>query len=333
MSRGLFALGLSVTVATAALLCARPAGDQARSSIDVSSDSSTETLGKQGPTRREIQQQALLRAESALTWADNESTLRLDESLARIDHFFATAKSGTRSFAAAVLGWGSKWRYVSDRLPFTRGDRHEAFLREKFAQHVFREEDLARLIEHVAQSYVDAVAGLENQMLVKLREDLADLPTSAIPAFADQDRLSKAFDEAVKQTLASVGAEVRGDVATLVVSLVAQEVLTQVAVRMGVSAGVLSAGAASSWATFGIGLVVGLVVDQIISWVWNWWADPRGSLAEELNDKLDELRDAILEGDDAAPGLRGRLRILDSARGKIRRQALASLLTQDGESE
>jgi hypothetical protein len=51
-------------------------------------------------------------------------------------------------------------------------------------------------------------------------------------------------------------------------------------------AGSTSAGGAGE--TLGISLVVGLAVDQIVSWVWDCWSNPKGSLAANMNAKLDE---------------------------------------------
>jgi hypothetical protein len=107
-------------------------------------------------------------------------------------------------------------------------------------------------------------------------------------------------------------------------------VLTQVAVRLGVSAGILGAGASTSWATFGAGLVVGLIVDQLVSWIWDWWADPRGSLATELNAKLDSLHALIVDGDAQTPGLRTALGEFARHRAELRRAAVLDLLQIEG---
>jgi hypothetical protein len=103
-----------------------------------------------------------------------------------------------------------------------------------------------------------------------------------------------------------------------------------VAVRLGVSAGILGTGAASGWATLGIGVVVGLIVDQIVSWVWDWWADPRGNLAAELDKKLDEINRLIVDGSADVQGLRDRLKQFARERAAARRIAVLSLLQTGG---
>jgi hypothetical protein len=225
-----------------------------------------------------------------------------------------------------VLGWRSKWKFVRDKVPFSRGGRHAAFLREAFAKHLFTPEDLNTAVEQAVRGYGDAIAGVENQMLVRIRADLVDLARADLPEFSDQAELVAAYDIAMKRAVSHIGTDVTADVATLLVSLIAEEVLAQAAVRMGVSAGLLGAGAGTSWATFGAGLVVALIVDQLITWVWDWWSDPRGDLAAELNIRLDELHDQIVEGDTSAEGLRPRLAEFARQRASLRREAVFEML-------
>lgn len=280
------------------------------------------------PSAAEIRAAAALRAERSLAWADAESQAALD--LAPLAEFFADVKSHTPQFADAVLGFGSKWRLAADKLPFTRGDRHAEFLHAAFREHLFAPADLSKAIEQIARRYADSLAAIENQMLLKLRQDLSDLPPAALPQFADQATLSAAYHDALERTLARVGADLKADVGQELVSLIAGEVLTQAAVRLGVSAGILGAGAGASWATLGAGLVVSLVVDQLVGWVWDWWADPRGNLAAELNAKLDQLHSLVVDGDGASPGLKAALGEFGRRRAELRRAAILKLLQAEG---
>ena len=280
------------------------------------------------PSAAEIRAEAARRAQRSLAWADAESRRALR--LAPLDEFFADVKSRTPQFADAVLGFGSKWRFVADKVPFTRGDRHAEFLHAAFREHLFSPDDLSRAIEQVARSYADSLAAIENRMLVRLQADLGDLPPAALPGFADQATLSAAYQAAIERTLTHVGADLKADVGQELVSLVAGEVLTQAAVRLGVSAGILGVGAGTSWATLGAGLVVGLIVDQLVSWIWDWWADPSGDLAAELNAKLDQLHALVVEGDAGSPGLRAALADFARRRAALRRAAVLELLQADG---
>lgn len=261
-----------------------------------------------------------------LRWAEKQSAQVLDEHLREIDAFFSQAKKNTPEFSERALSFSSKWRLVADHVPFTRGGRHDAFLRTQFEQHLFKPAELGAVIEQVVASYVAHLRSIEGEMLVKVRADVADFPDTYLVAELDEAALAARYDDALSHALAATGSGVRSDVATQVVSLIAGEVLTQVAVKLGVSAGILGTGAASSWATFGIGAVVGLIVDQIVSWVWDWYADPVGSLAKQLNAKLAGLHRLIVDGADGVQGLRTRLRAYAADRARMREAAVLSVL-------
>jgi hypothetical protein len=285
-----------------------------------------------GASGRLLRQQALQRAQAGLDWADAQTRSSADEHLRAIDRFFDEVKGRTPRFAEQILGWSSKWRLVSDKLPFTRTDRHARFLDKTFRDELFSPEQLTDAIDGVIRDYTDAVAGIENRMLVRIRADVGDLEPAALPpAFADETKLRAAFDEAMHAALDRTRADLRADVTREAVSLVAGEVLTMVAVRLGVSGGILAAGAGSSWATFGVGLVVAVIVDQIVTWVWEWWRDPQGDVTRTMNTKLDEIRRLIVEGDGAAaPGLRQRLDELATRRDTVRRAAMAEMIEGGG---
>ncbi len=57
-------------------------------------------------------------AQPHLDWADTESQQAIDEHLGTLTLFFDSAKKHTPRFARDVLGWRSKWRLVSDKLPW-----------------------------------------------------------------------------------------------------------------------------------------------------------------------------------------------------------------------
>jgi hypothetical protein len=265
-------------------------------------------------------------AEPHLAWAQQEADRVVDEHVKAIDAFFDAARKNTRPFADEALSWGSKWRIVADKTPFTKGGKHEKFMRAKFEEYVFTSEQLEEAVKQVVASYIRHIESIESQMLVRIRADVSDLPSSYRITQIDADKLHASYEEALAQVLKASDGSLRSDVATEIVSIIAGEVLAQVAVRMGVSAGILGSGAASSWATFGIGAVVGLIVDQIVSRVWDWYADPRGNLAKDLDQKLKDIRRWIVEGSGDSPGLRDRLRQFANERSPVRRQAVLSLL-------
>jgi hypothetical protein len=270
---------------------------------------------------------AATRVEPILAWADDACLQAADAQLVPLERFFARMRGNVPAFSEAVLGWGSKWRFVADRMPFTRGGRHDAYLATAFADHLFTQEDLTLAIEQTLAGFRDATGDIENRMLLTMRHDLADLPLASSTKFANEQAFAEAYRQALAISMRQVSTGVGADVSTALLSIVAQEVLIQAGLRLGVSAGVLGTAAGSSWATFGIGLVVGVIVDQIITRIWDWWADPEGSLSENITAKIDELERLILKGDGTNPGLRRRLHDVAKARALVRRDAVARMLS------
>jgi len=266
------------------------------------------------------------RAKPHMDWADAQSLKAVDDHLASLSAYFEEVKKRTPKFAEEVLGWGSKWRVVVDKMPFTRTDRHEKYLRERFEAHIFTSEQLSQSIEAVVKGYISSVQSTEGLMLVKIKADIADLPQASLPQFASKESLELASAEALENAATKVQVDLRNDATRQVASIIAGEVLSMVAVRLGVSGGILAAGAGSSWATLGIGLAVDIIVDWVVEKIWNWWADPVGDMSKMLNGKLDEMHKLIVDGDGTNPGLRGKLLELHEKRKQVRRQAVGDLI-------
>ena len=280
------------------------------------------------PTKTDeaVRREAQRRIEPTLEWADDESKRLIAVHLKAIEGYFEQAKEGTRPFAEEALSYSSKWRLIIDYVPYTDGGRHERYIRNRFEHHVFKSDDLGEVIQESISGYLAALQDIENRMLVKMRADVADLPSTALPEFADNDVLEDAYAAALKTAADSSQVELRADVAREVAAMVAGEVLSFVAVKLGVSTGILSAGAGSSWATLGLSFLVSLIVDQVVSWVWDWWADPKGELAAKMNDQLDSILNLMISGDAENPGLRDRLGIIATERKRLREAALSRLL-------
>jgi hypothetical protein len=256
-----------------------------------------------------------------LAAADAQCAAIVDRHAKSINAFFDEAKRNTPAFSEAALSWASKWRLIADYTPFTKGGRHEVFIRNKFEEHVFSRNELEVAVTRIVKSYLTQVRSIESRMLVDLRTDVAGFPETYLRVGSlDDSRLQQEYDQALSRSMDATGSRLSGDIGSQLVSVITGEVLAQVAVRMGVSAGILGTGAASSWTTLGIGLVVGVIVDQIIAWIWNWWADPKGDLASELNAKLDSMNRLLREG------LRVRLQDFAEERAQLRRQTVLALL-------
>ncbi len=274
----------------------------------------------------------MLIANRHLDIAQRRIASKIDGRFPLIDGLFQRAHGHIESFVQVSLGWGSKWRIAADAIPFTRGDRHEQFMRKQFEEKLFSSSELETAIQQSIESFLIDLRSIESAMLVELRADIPDLPEFDRIKSLNKSELESLFEDSVRSALAKSGSEFRSMVSSQVVSLVAGEVMTQVALRLGVSAGVLGAGVASGWATLGIGIVVGLVIDQIVSMVWDWMYEPEIELSVELARKLSSIRNLICDGDEQVVGLQGQLQQLADSRDTIRRDAIQSMLSSSLDS-
>jgi hypothetical protein len=292
-------------------------------------DNVTPAPAPKGPSPEELRRQARLRAERQLAWANSECTRLVARDLKPVESFFKEARRGSSGFADEALGWKSKWLFVKDRLPFTNGGRHKEFIADAFGRHLFTSEQLAQLLEQVLSAFAADVASVENQMLVRLREDLGDLPAEVLAVPAND--FKAAYDRALAKSLHEAQGKVQDDITADLGSLAISEVLALVARRLAVSGGMLGAGAAGSWGSFGFTLVVGVLVDQFVTWIWDWFADPKGKLSQTVDDRLQELHHNLIDGDPESPGLRQSLKRWNEERARVRRIAVLGMLEKGGQ--
>lgn len=252
----------------------------------------------------------------------------IENHLIPIRRFFNESKKNTPAFAAIALGWGSKWRLITDKIPYTQGGQHEVYIRSQFEQTVFDRRALETVVSLAVSEYLADINSIENQMLVDLRADLAGIPGEVPLAQLEESQLKVKFDEAIQNAIAAASGQLKADVSTQLVSIIVGEVLTQVAIRLGVSTALIGGSAIT---TLGVGIVIGLIVDQIVAWVWNWWADPKGELAKKIDVKLDEMCKLICDGDSAGAqrveGLRQRFQAIALERAGLREKAILELLS------
>jgi hypothetical protein len=226
--------------------------------------------------------------------------------------FFVERKGRTRDFGEAVLSLGGKWAFVKSKLPFTDGDGHRQYLRERFEQIVVSGPELEVLIQSVVAGYINELQGIENDLLVQIRADLSDGDLARFETGA-MLRTDEAFRKEYARSLEQVAAVVRRDVMIQVgretVTWVGADIATNITVslatalaeRLGVSAGILGTGAASGAATLGVGIAAGIVLDALLDWVLKACGhDPAGDIAEKVDQALDMFQGMLLDGDPQA---------------------------------
>lgn len=254
------------------------------------------------PDPQGVREEAWKRIQPRLEEAGGQTQELTNRLIHRIEKFFEDRKEGTTAFAEAALGWSSKWELIKSR------QGHRKFLAEKFGEYIFSQEELAALLEEASTEYSQGMLAIENELLVTIRADLADLPSDVLPAFANEQVLRTRFDSIVNEVVADVARDLQVDVGQTVSSLVIGEVvamvitktLTAVATRLGVSGAVIGTGAAASWATLGAGIVIGIAVDFLLDWIIGWFHDPVGDLSAKVSSTLDDVKTSITSGDPEA---------------------------------
>jgi hypothetical protein len=263
-------------------------------------------------------QAARSRARPHIEKAAADSLASVDPSLRTLQAFFDDAKGHTKAFAEDVLGWYSKYKLI-------RG-QHEEFLTATFRKHFFGPDELRGAMVSAVEAYIADLDAIDNQMLVDIRMDVADLPTGAalmaMPVPDVQDR----YRTLCGRIAGITGADAAVNVGRVAAETIVTSVVVMMAARMGTSAVVLGTAAASSYLTFGISVVIGWIVDQIISAVWNWTYDPHGKLVAMMESKIDEVRNLVLDGEGGQPGVREALRQYADKRAVVRREAVLQLL-------
>lgn len=272
-----------------------------------------------------------------LASADEACAASVDQSLRLMADFLDDRKSGARPLAESMLAFGSKWKLVVSRLPDWAGgdaNAHRNLLERRFGEYVFTDEQIRRAVEAVVTAHVQQMEAIENQLLVEVRADLADLPVGAIPAADSDAAFSEMFArfvaEATPRVAESLGVDVARElgswVAGEVAARVAIRVLTTVATRLGVSAGILTAGASASWASFGLTVLAAIVIDETVGRLINWATDPVGTLEARIKEMLDDTSDLVVNGRRGVHGLRAELVRLNETRRIVRTEALRRIV-------
>jgi hypothetical protein len=267
--------------------------------------------------------------EHAVKWldqADRDAQQAVTAQVATIATLFEEAKQRTPALANEVLAWSGHWRFLIDHVPGAGTGRHRAFLDAAIARHLFRPEQLTARLDAAVRAHLQAEHAIEDQLLVQLRQDLADLAEPGGGPVLDTMAVTAALDRLTQAAAAQACVGLQVDVSRELLSWMACEVVASVAVRAVLPEGLM----ASTPATLGVGLAAAVVVDQAIAWTWDYCADPRGALAKALNHQLDECAQRVLAGTREAPGLQPRLEAWARERAAQRRGVILDALDAKG---
>lgn len=244
-----------------------------------------------------------------LEQADQQTALALDKHLASIHAFLDDRKAGSRAFAERLLSLRGKWELVKAEI----GDNNDyaAFLQAEFADHLFPMEDLEKAVATAVQSYLAELESIDDELLVRLRADLADdeLPRIVIPVLSSDQALRSHYHELSQR----VAQDLRTDLALVaarelflwpasnVGTDLTLKVGAAIAARLGLSSTILTAGAASTWRTLGVGLIVGFVLDAVVNRIIKAAGyDAEEQVAQRVAETLSDLGRTITDGDPQA---------------------------------
>jgi hypothetical protein len=205
-----------------------------------------------------------------------------------------------------------------DHVPGAGTGRHTAYLDAAVARHLFRPEQVTARLDAAVRAYLQAEHAIEDQLLVQLRQDLADLAVPGSGPVLDTRAVTAALDRLTQATAAQACVGLQVDVTRELVAWVACEMVTRMAVRALVPEALV----ASAPVTLGVGLAAAVVADQAIAWSWDYCADPRGAMTKALNQQLDECAQRIIVGTRETPGLQPRLDAWSRERAVQRRAVI-----------
>jgi hypothetical protein len=268
------------------------------------------------PKPAAVQGKVWSKTQPLLEQAERKSALALDKHLDSIHAFLEEHKGGSKTFAGQMLSLRGKWELVKAGIGDDSG--YAAFLKEAFAEHLFPMEELEKVVDAAVRGYLAELESIDDDLLVRLRADLADdeLSRHAIPALNSDQALRRHYQELSRL----VAQDLHTDLAVVAVrelflwqaSNIAADLTIQagaaIAARMGISSTVVAGGAASTWQTLAVGLIVGLVLDQVINQLMKAAGyDAEEKIAERVAQTLSDLGRTITDGD---PEARDKLEIL-----------------------
>ncbi len=224
--------------------------------------------------------------------------------------FFRERRQRTRAFAEAVFSLRSKWELLRSHLPYADGEEHRRYLREQFEKTVFSPKELEQVLTSALTGYFEDVRGLENELLVKVRADLADSELAELQAdgiFGSDAILRQAVSGVLEAAAKSMADDLKVVVGREVVTWVAIDIATQVTIqaaaqiggRLGLSTAVLTTGASSVVVTIGVGVAAAFIIDAMIDWILKSVGyDPVAELAEDIDCTLGDVGGWVVFGDD-----------------------------------
>jgi len=190
-----------------------------------------------------------------------------------ISKFVNSRMPGIKPFAEECTGWEATYEVI-------RG-RGEKYVKRVFEEKVFKDADLAQVVQQALEDCVKDLEQIENELAVALEQEL-------IGETIAEDKKSIAilsFRDAMKNLNGLVAAETGQAVTSSVSSEILSLLTGQILASLAVSTGTIGTSTFFSWGTLGVSIIVGIAVE----YVWKWYDDPAGDIRRETSNQLSKM--------------------------------------------
>lgn len=254
--------------------------------------------------------------QAELDWANRQTHRAVEESLDPVDQLFAKAKKGTPLFAEEVLSFfGGKWKYL-----WSSEEEFRKYLQEQFAEKVLHPDEIKKAVEQSFQLYLKRSDEIDGELFVRIRADVPNLEHDTQDPRVFLDRIQQSMVDILRSSGDNIWESlIRDTVAGNLAVFIGEEIITQIILIVAERTGLAVLSAGGGWQTMGLSILVGMVLD----WVWEWWTDPEGQLANELNQHLDQMHQELRNE------LRKRMTQMSEARHVARLRVVERALAED----
>ena len=265
--------------------------------------------GVRTPHSAAVHGRAWNKTQPLLEQADRQAVNALDKHLASIHAFLEEHKAGSKAFAEQMLGIRGKWELVTAQI--SDKSAYAAFLEKAFTEHLFPMAELEKAVDAAVRSYLAELESIDDDVLVRLRADLADdeLPRVATSALNSEQALRNHYHELSQRVAQDMRTDLAVVTARELFSWQAGNIATNLtlkagaalATRLGISSTILAAGAESTWETLGVSLIVSIVLDAVINQIIKAAGyDAEEKIAQRVEETLSDLGRTITDGDPEA---------------------------------
>jgi hypothetical protein len=231
-----------------------------------------------------------------------------DKHLQRIRAFFNEKKRGATAFSEWALGWTAKYYLVKGSIQGDNGAGLRQWLQDKFAEHVFRGEDLQAMLASAIEGYLTDIQGLENDAFVQIRADIAqdELFKATMPELQSDQAFRDEYQRLAVELLPKLTEDLKVGVAGQIAAFIGSEIVAQplsrgLLARVGLSSGGFWSAVGRSGVTIAVGVVAWVAIESVIDWLLNLFGyGPVAELATKVESSLDRMASQLIDGDAAA---------------------------------